>query len=48
VSAIRHRRYVHAIDAGDFRMAYGSAFAVGIAVMLAIVGLVMVWHLARM
>ena len=48
VSAIRHRRYVRAIDAGDFRMAYGSAFAVGIALLLAIVGVVMVWHLARM
>ena len=48
VSAIRHQRYVRAIDAGDFRMAYGSAFAVGIALVLALVGVVMVWHLARM
>ena len=48
VSAIRHRRYVRAIDTGDFRTAYGSAFAVGIALVLALVGAVMVWHLARM
>jgi putative membrane protein len=48
VSAIRHRRYVRAIDAGDFRVAYGSTFAVGVACMLALVGVVMVWHLAGM
>jgi putative membrane protein len=47
VSALRHRRYVRAIDAGNFRLAYGSGFAVGVAVILALVGLVMVVHLAR-
>ena len=48
VSAVRHRRYVRAIDAGDFRLAYGSAFAVGVAIVLAVVGVIMVVHLARM
>ena len=48
VSALRHRRYVRAIDAGDFRVAYGSGFAVAIAVTLALVGVAMVVHLARM
>ena len=48
VSAVRHRRYVRAIDAGDFRMAYGSAFAVAIAIVLALVGAVMVVHLTRL
>jgi putative membrane protein len=48
VSALRHRRYVRAIDAGDFRVAYGSGFAVAIAVTLALVGVVMIVHLARM
>ena len=48
VSAVRHHRYVRAIDAGDFRLAYGSAFAVGMAIVLAVVGVIMVVHLARM
>ncbi len=48
VSAVRHRRYVRAIDAGDFRLAYGSGFAVAIAIVLALVGVVMVVHLVRM
>ena len=47
VSAVRHRRYVRAIDAGDFRLAYGSGFAVAVAVVLTLVGAVMVVHLAR-
>jgi hypothetical protein len=47
VSALRHRRYVRAIDAGDFRVAYGSGFAVAVAVVLTLVGAVMVVHLAR-
>ena len=47
VSAVRHRRYVRAIDAGDFRVAYGSGFAVAVAVVLTLVGAVMVVHLAR-
>jgi putative membrane protein len=47
VSAVRHRRYVSAIDAGNFRLAYGSGFAVTVAVVLMLVGAVMVVHLAR-
>lgn len=48
VSAVRHRRYVRAIDDGRFRPAYGSGFAIGLAVLLAVVGVVMTLHLARM
>ena len=48
VSALRHRRYVQAIDDGHFRLAYGSGFAIGLAVVLAIVGVVMAVHLTRM
>jgi uncharacterized membrane protein YidH (DUF202 family) len=48
VSAVRHRRYVLAIDDGRFRPAYGSGFATGLAIVLAIVGVVMALHLARM
>ena len=48
VSALRHRRYVQAIDDGSFRPAYGSGFAIGIAILLALVGVVMAVHLARM
>ena len=45
VSAVRHRRYVGAIDDGRFRPAYGSGFAIAIAIVLAVVGLVMALHL---
>jgi len=47
-SAVRHRRYVRAIDVGDFRLAYGSGFAVAIAIVLALVGVIMVVHLMQM
>jgi putative membrane protein len=48
VSAVRHRRYVRAIDDGDFRPAYGSGFATGLAILLAVVGVIMALHLAWM
>jgi putative membrane protein len=44
-SALRHRRYVRAIDGGEFRSAFGSGFAIAIAVVLAVVGVVMALHL---
>jgi len=46
VSAVRHRRYVRAIDEGRFRSAYGSGFAIAIAVILAVVGVLMALSLA--
>ena len=45
ISAIRHRRYVHAIDAGHFRQSFGSAFAFSIAGLLALIGLVVTIYL---
>jgi putative membrane protein len=42
VAAIRHRRYVRAIDAGCFRQSFGSAFAFSIAGLLALIGLAVV------
>jgi len=44
-SALRHRRYVRAIDGGEFRSAFGSGFAIAIALVLAAVGVVMAFHL---
>lgn len=44
-SALRHRRYVRAIDGGQFRSAFGSGFAIAIAIVLAVVGMVMAFHL---
>ena len=41
VSVVRHRRYIAAIDRNDFRSAFGSTFAIWVALLLAIVGLVM-------
>jgi putative membrane protein len=48
VSAVRHRRYVRAIDDGHFRPAYGSGFATGLAIVLAGVGVIMALHVAWM
>ena len=45
VAAIRHRRYVRAIDAGRFRQSFGSAFAFSIAGLLALIGLAVVIYL---
>lgn len=41
VSVVRHRRYIAAIDRNDFRTAFGSTFAIWVALLLALVGLVM-------
>jgi putative membrane protein len=48
VSAVRHRRYVHAIDDGRFRAAFGSGFAVAIAAVIALVGIAMTLYLTAM
>lgn len=41
VSAIRHTRYIRAIDAGRFRGSFGSAFAFAVVVVLSLVGVTM-------
>jgi len=46
VSAVRHRRYVQAIDRGTFRTAFGSTFGFALAVLLAAIGLIMASYLA--
>ena len=45
ISAIRHRRYIRAIDAGHFRQSFGSAFAFSIAGLLALIGLAVAIYL---
>lgn len=47
VAAVRHCRYIKAIDQGQFRAAFGSVFAFSIAALLAIVGLGMAIYLTR-
>jgi putative membrane protein len=41
VSAIRHTRYIRAIDEGRFRATFGSGFAFGIVALLSLVGVAM-------
>ena len=48
VSAVRHRRYVQAIDDGRFRAAFGSGFASAIAAVIALVGIAMATYLTAM
>ncbi len=48
VSGVRQARYIRAIDAGDFRRAFGSGFAYLLATTLAVVGLAMAVYLARL
>ena len=48
LSAVRHNRYIKAIDEGRFRQAFGSALAFGIVALLAIAGAGMaVWLVQR-
>jgi putative membrane protein len=47
-SAIRHGRYLRAIDAGRFREAYSSTFAFSVVVLLVLVGAVMAVVLVRL
>ena len=46
IAAIRHHRYIKALDCGQFREAYGPAFAYLVAVLLAIIGLAVAIYLA--
>jgi putative membrane protein len=46
IAAIRHHRYIKALDRGQFRQAYGSAFIFLIAGFLAIIGLAVAIYLA--
>jgi putative membrane protein len=48
VSAIRHARYIRAIDAGRFRASFGSAFAFAVVALLALVGVTMAALLVRL
>jgi len=45
IAAVRHHRYVRAIDAGHFRKSFGSAFALSIAGLLALIGLAVAIYL---
>lgn len=45
-AAVRHRRYIRALDRGQFRQAYGSAFNFLIAGFLAIIGFAVAIYLA--
>jgi putative membrane protein len=46
IAAVQHRRYVVAIDEGVFRDAFRSTFALGVAILLALLGCGMVVYLA--
>ena len=48
VSVIRHRRYIAAIDRNDFRSAFGSTFAIWVALLLAFSGLAMTIYLVKL
>ncbi len=48
VSVVRHRRYIAAIDRNDFRSAFGSTFAIWVALLLALSGLAMTIYLIRL
>lgn len=45
ISVVRHRRYIAAIDRNDFRSAFGSTFAIWVALLLALSGLAMTIYL---
>jgi|SRR5450432_2982294 putative membrane protein len=46
IAAIRHHRYIKALDRGQFRDAYGPSFAYLVAILLAIIGLAVAIYLA--
>jgi putative membrane protein len=48
VSAIRHARYIRAIDEGRFRGSFGSAFAFAIVALLSLVGVTMAVLIVRL
>ena len=45
VAAIRHHRYIKALDRGQFRQSYGSGFAFLMAALLAIIGVAVAVYL---
>jgi putative membrane protein len=45
IAAVRHRRYMRALDQGQFRQAYGVAFTFLLALFLAIIGLAVAVYL---
>jgi uncharacterized membrane protein YidH (DUF202 family) len=45
VAAIRHHRYIKALDRGQFRQSYGSGFAFLMAGLLAIIGVAVAVYL---
>lgn len=47
-SAVRHRRYVRALDEGRFRATFGSGFGVAVAAIIAVVGIAMALYLTAM
>ena len=47
VSAVRHARYIRALDEGNFRSAFGSRFAYLLGAVLAAIGLGMALYLMR-
>ena len=48
VSAVRHSRYVRAIDEGRFRAAFGSVFAFSVVLLLAVVGVAITLILVKL
>ena len=48
VSAIRHRRHVRAIDAGQFRKMHSPVFGLALAAILAVIGLAVAVYLAAL
>jgi putative membrane protein len=48
VAAIRHHRYIKALDRGQFRQSYGSGFAFLMAALLAIIGVAVAVYLVVM
>ena len=40
-SALKHKRYVEALDRGEFRESFGSTFAFALVILLALVGIAM-------
>jgi putative membrane protein len=46
ISALRHRRYIKALDRGEFRQAYGIVFGNLVAGFLALIGIAVAVYLA--
>jgi len=46
LAGFRHRRYIRALDRGQFRETYGMIFSMGVTIFLAVVGLTVAVYLA--